>query len=280
MTVEAAIGKVWHRRHHPVQHSFTYNAAWLLIDIEEFDQPGRRSGLIGLDVWAPLAVHSKDYLEGGDQGIASRIRRILSDAGITRPMQIKLLTMPRTLGYVFNPVSFYLCFDSESAPSAIIAEVNNTFDERRIYLLRDGRDLARGWREFRWSKDFYVSPFFPAHGEYRLTVRKRDARIELRIAVFEDGRRNFSSGISATLRPAVAALTPALAASAWCAMARIHKQAFRLFFRLGVRLTRKPTLAPPAFFPNGRARCAGQFRSRAIEYARQHLSDLSGGKHL
>ena len=39
------------------------------------------------------------------------------------------MTMPRMLGYVFNPVSFWFCRDRAGALRAVLCEVNNTFGE-------------------------------------------------------------------------------------------------------------------------------------------------------
>ncbi len=43
--------------------------------------------------------------------------------------EIWLQTFPRVLGYVFNPVSFWLCHDRDGLLRAVLAEVNNTFGE-------------------------------------------------------------------------------------------------------------------------------------------------------
>lgn len=63
--------------------------------------------------------------------------------------------------------------------TAMIAEVNNTFDERRMYLL-DGTlsdstvnaDRGKISRKFQhsWQKDFHVSPFSSRKGSYKLST--------------------------------------------------------------------------------------------------------------
>lgn len=68
-----------------------------------------------------------------------------------------LLTMPRMLGYVFNPVSFYFCFDTKGEPFAALAEVSNTFREMKLYLITQ-RDEEGVFRLVE-TKHFYVSPF-------------------------------------------------------------------------------------------------------------------------
>ncbi|KAJ2965819.1 hypothetical protein NQ176_g10436 [Zarea fungicola] len=46
-----------------------------------------------------------------------------------------LVTAPQFLGYSFNPVSFWYLYSPAKVLSAMILEVNNTFDERRPYLV-------------------------------------------------------------------------------------------------------------------------------------------------
>ena len=73
--------------------------------------------------------------------------------------RIRLLTLPRVLGYVFNPISVYFCFDPAGIPVCAVAEVGNTFGEMKLYLL--GPDVLGKDQVFRriTVKNFYVSPF-------------------------------------------------------------------------------------------------------------------------
>ena len=86
------------------------------------------------------------------------------------------MTLPRMLGYVFNPVSFWFCRDRSGALRAVLCQVNNTFGEshlpgppRRPPADRAGR-LAGG------RKVFHVSPFLPVEGSYRFRFRLDDGR--------------------------------------------------------------------------------------------------------
>ena len=96
--------------------------------------------------------------------------------------------MPRLFGYAFNPVSFWYLYDSDAVLKFMVLEVNNTFDERRMYLLRgegakhqngstvpgsqsaDAMPESPGKLTFSetWEKDFHVSPFNSRKGSYSL----------------------------------------------------------------------------------------------------------------
>lgn len=114
-----------------------------------------------------------------------------------------LVTAPRFLGYSFNPVSFWYLYNKEKELKAIILEVNNTFDERRMYFLKDtekremkpiikgsngyvengSHDVSRKSASIepsrekssstkfttKFLKDFHVSPFNSRKGSYTLS---------------------------------------------------------------------------------------------------------------
>jgi len=53
-----------------------------------------------------------------------------------------LVTALRFLGFSFNPVSFWYLYNEANLLEAMVGEVNNTFDERRMYFMErkvDGR---------------------------------------------------------------------------------------------------------------------------------------------
>ena len=93
--------------------------------------------------------------------------------------KVYLVTAPRVLGYKFSPASFWYLYDHEGVISLILAEVNNTFGERRVYILTPrvattpgvptvGLDRQKVVSE--WEKDFHVSPFSSRKGRYNLRV--------------------------------------------------------------------------------------------------------------
>ena len=77
------------------------------------------------------------------------------------------LATPRTLGYVFNPLSVYWCYRADGTMAARVAEVHNTHGQRHTYLLPpDGTA--------RLSKELEVSPYHPRHGSYRMRISDPD----------------------------------------------------------------------------------------------------------
>jgi DUF1365 family protein len=158
------------------------------------------------------------------------------------------MTLPRLLGYVFNPVSFWFCCDRFGGLRAVLCEVNNTFGERHCYLVHrdDRRAIAPDeWLEGR--KAFHVSPFLPIDGRYRFRFRLEAERVHVDVNYYDGeglvlatsvgGRREPLSDRS-VLRRFAAHPTMTLAV-----IARIHWQAL-LLWRKRIRFHAKP--APPA----------------------------------
>jgi hypothetical protein len=91
-----------------------------------------------------------------------------------------LVTAARFLGYASNPLSVWYLYSSSRELSALILEVNNTFDERRIYFVEPDRksepnsstpsSLSKPRYKSAWTKDFYVSVFNSRAGSYSLAA--------------------------------------------------------------------------------------------------------------
>jgi hypothetical protein len=96
--------------------------------------------------------------------------------------QITLITNLRTLGYVFNPASFFLCRDRAGALRVVLVEVHNTFGDRIVYTLQPEARGSGYWDGM--DKEMYVSPFIGMDASYR--VRVQDDQDGVRIAIAED----------------------------------------------------------------------------------------------
>lgn len=163
--VEHIQGQTFHGRKGDIENAFRYSVDYVLLDAErDTKSPGlfRRNGR-GL-------VSLSDLDHGGAPGEgegASWVRRMLDEAGFADINRIELLAQPRVLGHVFNPVSFWLIYDSADDLRAVIAEVTNTYGDRHSYLCRneDFRQITPQ-DTIPAEKIFHVSPFQPVEGGY------------------------------------------------------------------------------------------------------------------
>jgi hypothetical protein len=196
-------GTVRHRRFHPRPHAFRYRVCLLYLDLAELDTLFRGRWLWSVDRANVAAFHRTDYLGPPERPLDAAVRdRVEQDTGIRPAGPIRLLTHPRYFGYVFNPVSFYYCFDaSGTRVEAIVAEVTNTpWKERHAYVLPVEEPGARQHR-FRLAKRMHVSPFLDMDYAYDWRFLEPGRRLAVHMRNERDGRRDFDASLSLARRP-------------------------------------------------------------------------------
>lgn len=163
--IDHIAGHTWHGRKGGIENAFRYGVDYVLLDTEQAqDAPA----LFGRNRGNLTSVWDSDHGGPPKQGRgAPWVRDVLAANGIEAPARIDLLTQPRVLGHVFNPVSFWLCHDADGGLRVVIAEVTNTFGDRHSYLVhRDDLEPIRPDDRMRATKLMHVSPFQPVEGGY------------------------------------------------------------------------------------------------------------------
>lgn len=154
-----------------------------LFDLDELPALARGSMVFGYNRPGLFSFHDKDHGDSSGQALRPQVEGVLAAAGLNPPGgAIRLLCMPRLLGYVFNPLSVYFCYDKDGMLRATVHEVNNTFGERHFYahnamIADDGRVYQTCAKEFR------VSPFLPMDLRYDFTILPPAALAAVHIAV-------------------------------------------------------------------------------------------------
>ncbi len=239
---------VVHRRLRPRTNAFRYRVAYLCLGLDDLPSAvGRwlkldRRGLVS---FRRAITAARD---GGD--LAAWLRGVLAGHGLAEicdgePM---LMTLPRMLGYVFNPVSFWFCRDRAGALRAVLCEVNNTFGESHCYLVHHADHAAAPARRMAERTQGIPRFALPA-GRRRYCFRFR----------LEDGLAhvdvNYHDGQGLMLATSVGGRRAALddrtvlrrflgnPTMTLTVIARIHWQALQLW-RKRAKYYRKP--APPA----------------------------------
>ena len=238
-------GWVRHRRHHPRLHDFRYRLVLAYLDLDALDLLDRTVRPFSVNRWNLWSFFDRDHVDGRPGATAGKIRRLLARAGITlRGGSIRLLTQCRVLGFVFNPVSLYYCHDADGTLAAVIAEVNNTFGERHLYVL-DGRENAStaATARFRAAKAMHVSPFLGMDCVYDFSLAPVGDRLSVGIVQHEKGRRVLDAQLWGKRVPLTTrTLTVALLRYPFVTfktIAAIHAEAARLYVK-GVPFLRHP----------------------------------------
>lgn len=176
-----------HARLFPKKHAFSYSYLFVGVPV---GNGGRFGRALSVDTTkrAWFHVEGADYLARTDEKktLSVKLQDYLRTQSISDSdyEYAYLVTAPRFLGYSFNPVSFWYLYDEDAVLKYMILEVNNTFDERRMYLLTPGgqdgdsaiesdesiAQIRKNGTTFthRWDKDFHVSPFNSRKGTYSL----------------------------------------------------------------------------------------------------------------
>ncbi len=248
MTVSALYaGHVVHRRRRPREHKLRYRCFWLLLDIDELPALARRNWLFSHNRANVFSLHDRDYGACTGEALRPYVERQLAAAGIgPTPGKILLLTMPRILGYAFNPISVYYCHATDGRLLAMLYEVRNTFGQRHSYLIPVEATVDRTIEQS-CRKALYVSPFLDMALDYSFRVTVPGDDIVVAIRANDAGGNILAAALTAQRRE----LTDRTLAWAFVThplltlkvIAAIHYQALRLVLK-GVRLTARPT-APP-----------------------------------
>jgi len=242
VTARSAVyeGEVRHRRFAPVSNEFRYRMFLLYIDLAEL--PGL---LEPYTLWSArrpnLAWFRRaDYLGDPSVPLDRAVRDLVEERLGFRPRgAVRLLTHLRYFGCMFNPVSFYYCFDEgDRRVEAIVAEITNTpWGERHAYVFGDrGNEAVHpSWRRYRFPKAFHVSPFIDMAVDYDWRFREPGKTISVHMIDREGGKRIFDATLSLRRLP-VSSRTLASALLRYPLMtakvgAAIYWQAFRLWMK-------------------------------------------------
>lgn len=235
--------KVRHTRHKPKQHSFAYGVYMFYLDLAELAALKQGSRVFSHNKFNLFSFYDSDHLKGfGSGSLLERFKQFLKSRCIDEPVvSVRLLTYPRILGYVFNPVSFYFAFDKDNNPVAGIAEVGNTFGEMKVYVLEKTKD---GYFRLIAPKEFYVSPFGKLSDFFDFVVPVPGAALKICVDTLDSGDRSkvLVSSITGERHP----ISDARLLQLFCryplvtlkVIGMIHWQAFLLYLK-GVPYFRK-----------------------------------------
>jgi len=242
-------GWVSHRRRTPRRHAFRYPLFMLWLDLGELDQVFRGRWLWGVERRTLAAFHRADHMGDASQPLDRCVRELVASETGQRPAgPIRLLTHLRYLGYCFNPVSFYYCYDAADREIvAVVAEVTNTpWGERHCYVLDSatasaGRALrpsgvhASQICQWRSDKRMHVSPFMPMDLQYEWQLSAPAERLVVHMRCMRAAAPLFDATLSLRRRPLVGgAMAATLFRFPWMTarvIIAIHWQALRLWLK-------------------------------------------------
>ena len=191
-------GTLLHQRNDPIRHGFRHRTYQWLVDVDDLPAPSDWRRLV-------CRFDPVDHLGGtrsdSTGSIRGNVERFLLDRGIdVRGGRIVMLANARVLGFVFDPLSVFWCFNAQRALACVVAEVHNTYGERHAYVVVPDRT---GDAEV--DKAFYVSPFNDVSGRYEMQFLLEQGWVTTSITLVRPGRAPFEArfagvGVRATPR--------------------------------------------------------------------------------
>ncbi|OOQ60581.1 hypothetical protein BC343_25075 [Mucilaginibacter pedocola] len=197
-----------HHRLAPKVHSFHYEVFMFYLDLDEIDELSRRLKFMSRNRFNLFNFRDKDHLqlpcEKPDTAKTTRehINAYLAENSIAiPPKRIMVLTNLCTLGYQFNPVSFYYCYNDADEPFCAIVEVCNTFLEIKPYFLGSDTKQNAGFK-LNTEKYFYVSPFIDMDTCFDFDLQVPGDKLQVRIDDYDKaGKRFFISTLTGIRKP-------------------------------------------------------------------------------
>lgn len=183
---------VFHARTAPKPNKFQYRIFNFYLDLSEIDQLSHESFWFSRNRWNLFSFYDKDHIQFEKGTVYENVKSFLEASGVRNIGKIYLLTNLRVLGYVFNPVSFYFCYDTDGKPLVSIAEVGNTFGEIKPYVgyfKKAKGTIADPDVYIREPKNFYVSPFISLDSEFEFRLNLPGDQLQIGVDSFENGKR-------------------------------------------------------------------------------------------
>ena len=187
-------GDIMHHRFFPKTNNFNYKSTYISFPISQISN--LKESLFSLNKFNLFGFYGKDYGNKNSSNIADWIDKILSENNINNIKEIVLITHPRVLGYVFNPVSFWLCLDEKNQLIAVLSEVNNTCSQKHNYLcFKENLQPIKGDEWLEAKKEFYVSPFMKIEGKYRFRFEFADNQMNFFINYLVEEKLKLSTSL-------------------------------------------------------------------------------------
>jgi hypothetical protein len=204
MEPKLILADIYHKRFFPKINMFNYKSYYLLLPVSLINQTSNLNNILSINKFAKMSFYESDHGEKNTphkDTCHSWIRNILINYDSSLNDMIKeiyLLTMPRILGYIFNPVSFWFCMDGKDQIRAVLCEVNNTFGERHFYFCNHKNNEIIQPQDLMYAdKIFHVSPFLEREGRYSFRFSFNENNCGVWIDYFDqNGNKKLATSIT------------------------------------------------------------------------------------
>ena len=172
-------GRVTHTRYFPRRHRLSYGVWYLLADLDELAALDRLPGF-AVDRPGPISFHTRDHGPRDGSPLRPWIQRYLDEAGIDlEGGAIRILSFPRVVGYVFNPLSVWFCHHRDGASARSCMRCRTRSASGTATWCRSTRRMPGDLVRRAFDKELFVSPFIDMAARYDFTTRVPDERVSI-----------------------------------------------------------------------------------------------------
>jgi hypothetical protein len=200
-------GAVVHHRLSPTPHRFKYQMSWCLFDLDSLDELFARSKVWSLNKFNIVSLRNKDYINASPDGIKAKAKAYIEKR--TKHNfngKIFLFTHPRYMGFGFNSVNFYFCYENNNLVY-ILSEINNTpWKQKHLYFhdVQDSKiDTKMRATEyvFEFQKEFHISPFVDMAIDYLWKFNINSENFSVSMQLKKQGKPLMHVNLKTTLTP-------------------------------------------------------------------------------
>jgi DUF1365 family protein len=194
-------GLVFHQRLSPINYKFNHKTLLILINLNElkiinklFFFSVNSFNLFGFN----FKDHGKRKTDSNPKNFIEE--KILKKFKDKKKYTIFLYCSPSFLGYVFNPISIYLCKNEKNKIKYLCYEVKNTHHEQHCYFIKVNK-LHNKKIYSELDKKFYVSPFLQMQLKYKFYLEKEKENFSLNIDAYKKNQLILKTGIKSKSKP-------------------------------------------------------------------------------
>ena len=186
MNTKILLSNIIHQRFIPFKHKLKYNVPSLFLNLSELNSITKGNKLFSLNSFNLFSFYESDHGYRDNRSIEKFITENLNKFKIKyKKLDIKILCFPRILGYAFDPLSIFYCFDNDKLIS-IFYEVKNTSNEQHTYIFNGSEDARQFKLSHKCQKLFYVSPFIKMEAHYEFINKMINDKLNINIDLFDN----------------------------------------------------------------------------------------------
>ena len=170
---------IFHKRTKPFKNFFSHSYPAIMLNLEKYNVVEKKN-FFSINKFNILSFHSKDHgPRKKNANLSTWVKNTINKKfNQSKNLTVYLLSVPRFLGYVFNPISIYFCIDNKKKLKFVIYEVKNTHHEQHCYVFKINK---KNRKKHTANKKLYVSPFLRSDMRYDFTLNSIFPCVDLEI---------------------------------------------------------------------------------------------------